>query len=166
MLLAGTTTSSDLPLLNALQGPGSVSSSLPAAFAAKLNSDASALVYSTYLGTSEPGAPNGSTIAFGIAVDSSGNAYITGSTDSPAFPLLASLHNVPARSDCFVTKLDPAGELLFSTLFGSGADDACLAITLDNQNRIVVAGHTAGPHFPLVDPLQTVAGSPRNGFIS
>src|ERR1019366_5555384 len=106
------TSSSDFPTMNPLQptyGGGDYD-----AFVAKFNPTGSALVYSTYLGGS--GADSG----FGIAVDSSGNAYVTGSTNSNNFPTMNPLQpanggNYPA----FVAKINPSGSaLVYSTYLG------------------------------------------------
>src|SRR5439155_5058406 len=82
------------------------------AFVTKLNpagSGASDLVYSTYLGGS------GSDTGFGIALGASGNAYVTGSTDSADFPTTAGAFTPGGNGDAFVTKLNPAGAgLVFS----------------------------------------------------
>ena len=71
-------------------------------FVAKLNAAGSALDYSTYLGGS------GSDTGAGIAVDGSGNAYVTGETSSADFPTqdpLSGLGSSPGAPDAFVTKL-------------------------------------------------------------
>src|SRR6266566_436698 len=92
------------------------------AFVTKLNPAGSApLVYSTYLGGSDPD------VGQGIAVDATGNAYVTGNTVSTDFPttLLAFQSANAGSTDAFVTKLNPAGSapLVFSTYFGGGSDD-------------------------------------------
>src|SRR6185369_5708342 len=77
------------------------------------------LGYSTFLG----GSSNDQ--GFGIAVDSSGNAYVTGSTLSSNFPVSAAALQ-PVRksvSDVFVTKLDPTGATVYSTFLGGNGDD-------------------------------------------
>ena len=72
------------------------------AFVTKLNPLGSALVYSTYLGGS------GNDLGIGIAVDSSGNAYVTGETDSTNFPTASPFQAALSGSfDAFVTKLNP-----------------------------------------------------------
>jgi hypothetical protein len=87
-----------------------------------INAAGSALVYSTYLGGS------GYDVGTGIAVDAAGNAYVTGETTSPDFPLAGS----PLQprygggySDVFVAKLDPEGRaLLYATYLGGSGDDS------------------------------------------
>ena len=87
----------------------------PDAFVTKLNAAGSALVYSTYLGGSGDDDGNG------IAVDSSGNAYVTGYTDSTNFPTANAFQAAfgGGSGDAFVTKLNAAGSaLVYSTYLG------------------------------------------------
>src|SRR5258708_20355446 len=79
------------------------------AFVMKVDPTGSALVYSTYLGGS--GADWGN----GIAVDSGGNAYVTGITFSTDFPTTAGAFQSAVSGGAFVTKLDPAGSPLLSS---------------------------------------------------
>ena len=107
----------------------------------------SALVYSTYLGGS--GADGGN----GIAVDSSGNAYVTGSTNSTNFPTMNPLQPAIGGSgqNAFVTKLNPSGSsLVYSTyLGGSGnAGDGGTGIAVDSSGNAYVTGATTQPISP------------------
>jgi len=117
------------------------------AFVTKLNATGSALVYSTYLGGS---ATEGG--AIGIAVDSLGNAYVTGGTTSADFPTTAGAFQAALRggSDAFVAKLNATGSaLLYSTyLGGSGAEGGFFRIALDTVGNAYVAGHTDSADFP------------------
>ena len=91
----------------------------------KLNPSGSALVYSTYLGGSGGNGGNGDG-GNGIAVDSSGNAYVTGYTTSTNFPTMNPLQPVNGGGtyDAFVTKLNPSGSaLVYSTYLGGSGDD-------------------------------------------
>ena len=132
------------------------------AFVTKLNPAGSALVYSTYLGGSgggcgpyDPGCTAGDQGA-GIAVDASGNAYVTGSTVSTDFPttLGAFQTNIRGWENAFVTKLNSDGTaLLYSTyLGGSGGayvGDQGHGIALDTQDNIYVTGTTGSSDFPV-----------------
>jgi hypothetical protein len=106
------------------------------AFVMKLNADGSALVYSTYLGGSKVD------MASGIAVDTGGNAYVAGSTDSTDFPTTpGAFRAVPGGG--FITKLDPAGSsLVYSTYLNAPIG----AIAVDAQGNAYVTG-TAGTDF-------------------
>ena len=107
-------------------------------FVTKLNVAGSALVYSTYLGGS------GNDTARSIAIDSSGSAYVTGSTQSSNFPTMNPLQpNRLGFSNAFVTKFNPAGSaLVYSTYLGGDCSDRGRAIAVDVAGMIYVAGST------------------------
>jgi hypothetical protein len=121
------------------------------AFAAKFNPSGTALVYSTYLdGSFGEG-------SFGLAVDSSGDAYVTGYTNSSDFPTLNSLQpaicnvnsNPYACPDVFVTELNPQGSgLVYSTYLGGSGGEIGTAIALDAAGNAYVTGHTNSTDFP------------------
>lgn len=92
------------------------------------------LLYSTYLGGSQ--ADEGA----GIAVDGSGNVYVTGWTESPDFPVPPSSVPVPANArDTFVTKLSPGGtQVLYTTLLGGSAGDEARGIAVDRFDNTYV----------------------------
>ena len=112
-------------------------------FVSKLNSSG-ALVYSTYLGG------NATDFAGGIAVDASGNAYVTGYTSSGNFPTTASALKATKTLSwaAFVTKLNPAGSaLVYSTYLGGNTapgtgGDFAHAITIDAAGNAYVVGHS------------------------
>jgi hypothetical protein len=115
----------------------------------KLNAAGSVLVYSTYLGGSS------SDYGRGIAVDASGNAYVTGATNSSDFPtqspLQASYHDY---HDAFVTKLNGAGSaLVYSTYLGGRNDDQGFGIAADASGNAYVVGSTSSTDFPTQNPL-------------
>ena len=109
--VTGFTKSSDFPTANPLQGVCGGCSSFGDAFVAKLNPAGSALVYSTYLGGSYSDGGDG------IAVDTAGNAYVTGSTNSSDFPTANPLQTSygGGNTDAFVAKLSPAPAVSLST---------------------------------------------------
>jgi len=157
--VAGDTTSTDFPLMNPLQGVFSGGVDL---FVTKLNPAGTALVYSTYLGGT--GYDNG----YGIAVDSSGNAYITGDTTSTDFPLMNPLQGVfSGRYDRFVTKLNPAGTaLVYSTYLGGTGYDEGRGIAVDSSGNAYIGGNTTSTDFPLMNPLQGTFGGQWDAFIT
>jgi hypothetical protein len=116
------------------------------AFVTKVNPAGSTLFYSTYLGGSDGDAGRG------IAVDHSGNAYVTGNTYSPDFPTTPGAYNRTkgVSADAFVTKVNPAGSaLLYSTyLGGSGPYDDGLGIAVDSSGNAYITGYTNSPDFP------------------
>jgi len=138
--VTGVTTSDDFPVTpGAFQGRHSGSAT---AFAAKLNSAGTALSYATYLGG------NNNTYAYGVAVDNSGSAYITGATTSSDFPITTGAYQRRGKQggDVFVSRLSPGGDkLLMSSVFGGNGPDFGRAIALDPAGDLYVAGST-GPY--------------------
>ena len=133
------------------------------AFVAKLNPSGSALVYSTYL--------NGAS-GNGIAVDSAGNAYVTGDAGTTNFPTTAgAFQTSPMGFDTFVTKLNAAGSaLVYSARFGGNLDDFGRGIALDSAGAAYITGWTvcrsANCTFPTVNAFQpTYAGGNNDAFV-
>jgi hypothetical protein len=135
-------------------------------FVTKLNATGSALIYSTYLGgggsKSSGGTYSGGS---GIAVDASGDAYVTGWTDSTTFPTKNAIQSTNhGGMDSFVTELNPSGSgLLFSTYLGGSSDDWSESIALDTANNVYVGGWTTSSNFPTTaGAYDTTSGS---GFV-
>ena len=106
---------------------------------------------------------------FGIAVDSGGNAYVTGSTISLNFPVSSAPFQVSRRgvTDAFVTKLDPTGTtVLHSTFLGGSGDDAGNAIAVDALGNAYVAGTTNSLNFPVLGPVQPRLGGGNDAFVA
>jgi hypothetical protein len=133
--VTGQTQSTNFPISNAFQSV--YGGSEFDAFATKLNATGSALIYSTYLG--------GSLVdeGHGIAADSFGNAYVTGSTWSANFPTVNSLQVFAGNSDAFVTKLNAAGSAVYSTYIGGNSRDEGSSIAVDGSGNAYVAGNLA-----------------------
>jgi len=134
------------------------------AFVAKLNPAGSALVYSTYL--------NGAS-GNGIAVDSTGNAYVTGEAGPTNFPTTpGAFQTSPMGYDAFVTKLNPAGSaLVYSTRFGGNLDDFGRGIALDGAGNAYITGWTVcrstSCTFPTVNAFQSnYAGGTNDAFVT
>jgi uncharacterized protein (TIGR03437 family) len=159
--VTGCTSSSNFPTANALQasyGGGDAD-----VFVAKLNPAGSALVYSTYLGG------NGYDWVEGMAVDSSGNAYVVGRTDSSNFPTANALQaSFGGVGDAFVTKLNAAGSaLLYSTHLGGNGDDWGTGIAVDSSGNAYVTGATQSGNFPMAAALQPgYGGGAYDAFIA
>ncbi|HEX8069449.1 MAG TPA: SBBP repeat-containing protein [Pyrinomonadaceae bacterium] len=118
------------------------------AFVTKLNPTGSVLVYSTYLGGVN------SEQALALAVDASGNAYVTGVTSSNDFPTTPGAFQRTqvsfASQDAFVTKLNAAGSGLgYSTYLGGSSPEFGLAIAVNQDGNAFVTGVTASSDFPL-----------------
>ncbi|MBI5308541.1 MAG: SBBP repeat-containing protein [Planctomycetes bacterium] len=133
------------------------------AFVTKINSSGSALVYSTYLGGSNADAGNG-----GIAIDTSGNAYVTGNTMSTDFPIQSPIQgSFGGSSDAFVTKINSSGSsLVYSTYLGGSNPEECLGIAVDASGDVYVTGETASTDFPIHIPIQGSIGSSLDAFVT
>jgi uncharacterized protein (TIGR03437 family) len=86
-----------------------------------------------------------------LGADALGNVYVVGSTKSLNFPVKNAVQSQsasPGSYDVFVTKFDPAGNVVYSTYFGGNADDIVRAATVDAVGNIYVAGTTASNNFP------------------
>jgi Ca2+-binding RTX toxin-like protein len=133
-------------------------------FVTKLNAGGSALVYSTYLGAAgdEKGAS--------IAVDSSGNAYVTGKTNSAGFPTTAGAFHTTlgGTDDGFVTKLNSTGSaLVYTTFLGGSAIDEGTGIALDSSGNAYVTGVGNSTDFPTTAGVfDTTANGSYDAFVS
>jgi hypothetical protein len=159
--VTGETLSTNFPTKNPLQASLSGGSD---AFITKLSPNGQSLVYSTYLGGS------GREFGFGIAVDASGNAYVTGQTTSTDFPTKKPFQpsSGGGNFDAFVTKLSADGQsLLYSTYFGGNDGDSGGGIAVDSSGNAYVTGYTFSKNFPTLKPLQpSYGGGFQDGFIA
>ena len=132
-------------LSGSLTNPSLPVRSSSAAFVAKLNSAANEVLYLVYLGGS------GDDLGKGIAVDTSGNAYVTGVTSSSNFPVTsgALTKTEPGAQNAFVAKVNSSGQLLYSTYLGGGNLDYGYAIAVDATGAAYVAGQTESTSFPV-----------------
>jgi hypothetical protein len=129
------------------------------AFIAKLSPSGS-LTYSTYFGGSA------SNWISGIAVDSSGDASVTGNTSSQDFPQIGGLQSFGGLSDAFVTEVNPSGSaLVYSTLYGGSGGDSGNAIAVDSGGNVHVAGQTNSFDFPLHSAIQVSYSGVATGWI-
>ena len=131
------------------------------------------LIYSTYLGGTGgcEGGVSGS--CFGdygtsIAIDSAGNAYVSGYTYSHDFPVLdASQAALRGLTDSFVSKLSPSGALLYSTYLGGSAIEFGSGIAADPAGNAYVTGYTVlSKDFPTLNAFQPVLRGETDAFVS
>ena len=159
--IVGTTSSANFPTTSGViqsiaSGPSDI-------FVVKLNDSGTSLIYASLLGG------NGTDNGIAIALDISGNAYITGMTNSSNFPIKNAAQGAPSRSqiDAFVSKLNPtATSLDYSTYLGGSGVDNGLAIAVDNDGSAYVAGSTASGLKVTTGVLQTAVGGKGDGFIT
>ncbi|MCW3054582.1 MAG: Cell surface protein, partial [Chthonomonadales bacterium] len=165
-IVVGNTTSPNFPVTSGALKTVWSSQRGATAFVTKLNATGTGLIYSTLLGGSS------SDYASAIVLDSSGNAFITGSTTSPDFPITSGAFQTVYKSkgsgNAYVTKLNSTGSaVIYSTfLGGTGANpgdpvsdgDAGTAITIDGAGNAYVTGPTSSTDFP------TTANAPVRNF--
>lgn len=134
------------------------------AFVTMINPAGNQLSYSTYLG----GNDNDAGIA--IALDSSGDAYVTGGTKSHDFPATLNAYQGANHggTNAFVTELNPSGtNVLYSTFLGGSFVDRGNAIAVDASGLVYVAGQTNSDDFPTKNALQAnYGGGLDNAFVA
>jgi hypothetical protein len=136
------------------------------AFVTKLNAAGSALIYSTFLGG------GGNDFGNAIALDPSGDAYLTGQTASPDFPTTAGAVDTTFNDggfDAFVTRLHASGSaLVYSTFLGGSNVDFGLGIALDSSANAYVTGQTGSADFPTTPgAFQTAfGGGTEDAFVT
>jgi Bacterial Ig-like domain (group 3)/Beta-propeller repeat len=172
--VTGETLSSDFPVT-----PGAyqttnhgAANSLANAFVAKLNPTGTALVYSTYLGGSGGRANTyEGDISSAIALDTAGEAFVTGQTFSSDFPVTTGAFQTTNKAvanqgtNAFVSKLNATGTaLLYSTYLGGSGGDTGNAIVVNSAGNVYVAGGTSSSDFPATPgALQTTNHGAANG---
>jgi hypothetical protein len=149
LVVSGYTSSPDFPRAHALQPTFGGEYD---AFVTKLNPAGDTLVYSTYIGGRDY---EGLVEGVALAVDSAGNAYITGSTRSPDFPIKNAIQpDFAGKDDAFLTKISASGaSILHSSFLGGSEEDAGWAIAV-GPSAVYVAGSTVSVDFPVVAALQ------------
>ena len=147
--VAGLTSSTDFPVAGTLRptyGGGTFD-----AFVFKLNPTGATLVYSAYLGGSLEDQGNG------VAIDTAGNAYVTGYTVSTNFPTVTPFQatNAGGAFDAFVTKVNAAGTAFsYSTYLGGNSGDEGNGIAVDTSGNAYVTGSTPSTNFPTANAFQ------------
>jgi hypothetical protein len=161
--LTGHTTSPDFPLATPYQkscaadAASASKTCIATAFVTKITPDGSSFSYSTYLGGSL------GSKATAIAVEAQGSAYVTGSTQSPDFPVAKPFQKSCGRDaasgkcsiDAFLTKFAPTGKaLVYSTYLGGAGRDEASGIAVDATGSAHLIGRTESADFPTAKPLQ------------
>ena len=146
-------TLTSLPVQNAFQSRNAGGSD---AFVVRLNSSATGLIYSTYLGG------RGDDAGYAIKVDNDSNAYICGTTQWKTLPVTPAgiTQNFPTTpdaeqpiyggpdADAFITKFSPAGNLLYSSFIGGDGTDSAYAMAVGIGGEIFITGDTSSSNFP------------------
>lgn len=172
--VAGTTTSSDFPTSSSAFQTSALNAGSHV-FVSKLNSTASAVLYSTYLSGS------GTDTATGLAIDPSGRAYVTGTTTSPAFPAsggfpvtTGAFQTAPkATNQFFLSRLDSAqtgsASLLYSTYIGGStpANGVTVGggIAVDTNSSAFITGGTNFTDMPVLNASQGTNNGGVDAFV-
>ncbi|KAF0244017.1 MAG: beta-propeller repeat-containing protein [bacterium] len=118
------------------------------------------MVYSTYLGG------NDDDQAFSLAINSTGNVFITGSTSSRNFPGIQN-SSLGGPSDGFVTQLNARGnEIVYSRYLGGSDEDECSSIVVDSSSNAYITGDTFSSNFPLLMPIQSTLSGGEDAFLT
>ncbi len=165
--VTGSTNSADFPTVNAYNATGDGNTTYSDVFVFKLNSAGNSLVYSTYVSGSHHD------LSYGIAIDGSGNAYVTGETRSIDFPTVNAYDDTGDGStsypDVFVFKLNSAGnDLVYSTYVSGSINDYSYGIAIDGSGNVYVTGSTYSTDFPTVsayDDTGDGSTSYRDAFV-
>jgi hypothetical protein len=167
--VTGNTFAADFQIGNAFQSNLLGSQS---AFVTKFDTNGT-LIYSTYLGG---GVTNDFTTTgssgLGIAVDTNGDAFVTGYTTATNFPVMNAIQSTKAAKsyngrNAFITKLNAAGDgLMYSTYLGGTNSDAATGIAVDLGGEAVITGFTSSSNFPTAHAAQPVYGGSGDGFVA
>ena len=156
--VGGTTASSNFPVFPARTAPPGQG------FITKVSPDGKTIVYSTYI--------SGTSSITGLAIDASGEVFVTGSTSSTDFPTVNAFQSklnkdILSHDSAFVSKLNAAGNaLLYSTYLGGSQDDEGKAIAVDAAGSAYVAGDAFSADFPVVKAIQSKKSSSIDVFVT
>ena len=173
--VAGTTGSNDLPTTpDAFQPEHRLGRVGTDAFVAKFDANLQNLLAATYLSGSDGGAEDE---AYCIALDTSGNVYVGGDTDSPNFPVTPSAYDTDHPADpnainpsneAFIAKLDGNLQNLLASTFlgGDESSDVVHSLAIDSSGNLYAAGNTFSSDFPTTSGVyDTVLNGQTDAFI-
>lgn len=157
-VVIGYTWSTDFPILNAFQSTSRGQSDV---FVVRVSSSGS-LLSSTYFGG------NNLDLAYAVALDSSGNIFISGNTTSTNLPTTPGAFQTTHRGnqDVFLVKFNPnASAVLFSTYAGGTGADSAQGIAIDPSGNALLIGETTSTNFPVLNPMQPTSGGNTDVFL-
>jgi|GEM_PF-550080 len=161
-IVVGGTSSDDLPISS--DAPYQSLGGGTDGFVARLSSDCSELLYSTYLGGSSD------ETATDVALDNQGDIYVVGSTMSADFPVTARVvqRALNGVENAFITKFVSAGtSVTYSTYLGGADADRATAVTVDSAGMAYVTGQATSGDFPkTVDGFDAVLGGSSDAFLT
>ena len=167
--VAGTTTSKTFPVTaGVIQKTNNASSGAPTGFLAKLNPGGTALVYSTYLGGNISDNP------YSLALDSAGDVYVAGATESTTFPVTAGVFQTKNNSAAeygwneFITKINPtATALLYSTYLGGSKEyggETPILVAIDASGDAYVSGSAISTDYPVTAGAYQTTNKAKSGY--
>ena len=158
--IAGTTNSSDFPLLNAIQ---KVNKGKDDIFFAVIDATGSTLEYASYLGGDE------TEQLYGLDLGPNGNVFLTGITNSPDFPTTENGYQ-PAhsgKSDVFVSRFNiQEKRMIYSTFLGGEGKDSSRDIIIDDEGNAFIVGKTTSTNFPVVNNSNSTLRGRTDAFIT
>jgi uncharacterized protein (TIGR03437 family) len=157
--VAGNSNTTDLPTT-----PGVLAAQGIGAFVMKIQAGGG-VAYLTYIGSTYYFPNPAANVAQVIAIDSSGNAYLAGTTNDPKFPATAgsyqttlggysgaTLQSAPPPTDAFAAKLSPDGShMVWATYVGGSGADMAQSMAVDTNGNVWMSGTTTSPDFPNAD---------------
>ena len=160
--MAGETNSSDFPVTSGAYD--TCANGFTDVFVSKLDSNLTSLLASTYMGTAE--------YDYGqaLAIDTSGNVYVAGMTNSLDFPVTSGAYNTSysGNTDTFISKLNNGlTSLLASTFLGGHDVDSGYSLALDTSGNVYVTGVTTSSDFPVTSgAYDTSYNGATDAFVS
>ena len=132
------------------------------AYLTKYSPDGKDILWSHIIGGSS------NTRANAVTVDRAGNVYIAGTTGATDFPLMNAVQSKQTGLNiAFLMKFDADGKLLFSTYLGGNRNEEGLAVAVDSNFNIYLAGRASSTDFPVKNALQPQqAGGGQDGFLA
>jgi hypothetical protein len=158
--IAGATASPNFPTVSAVQP---TFGGIRDAFLAKMDSDGSTLLFSTYLGGS--GAEN----ICALALDLAGRAAVVGKTASTNFPVANAVQPTfgGGTGDVFVSRFNETGSaFIYSTYLGGSGDDQGFSAAVTRSGEVIAGGNSASTNYPLMNPLQSTMAGVRDLVIT
>lgn len=167
VIVTGTTSSSNFPVVNAFQpvylGGGEIPFTTPGdGFVAKLDLEENELVYSSYLGGSDTETPRA------LTAHASGVVFVTGRTESNDFTIRRALQSTyQSYGDAFITAVHPTGRLLYSTYYsGTNTADSGIGIAVSQNGFVYIVGYSEEIPPPTPTPVGPFSTSSERGPIT
>jgi hypothetical protein len=157
--VTGYTSSIDFPIVNGFQ---TTLRGRKDAYVMKVDNAVTQILFSSYIGGNRDDLP------LGLSVDANYNVYVVGETISTDFPLAAPIRNrldPDTATDAFITKISPAGSIIYSTYLGGRGADRAYDVASDADGNAYVAGYTTAAIPNVLNAIYGGPNDPRQAFI-